>query len=81
VVGLPASLGRAQALVLELLPGEPLMSRDNLDSMQVPNVATGQHPGLDSLGIRAAALEAVAPSYLGRDQGPARLDPWRARRS
>ena len=81
VIGLPASLGRVQALALELLPGEPLMSRDNLDSMQVPNVATGQHPGLNSLGIRPAALEAVAPAWLGRNQGPARLDPWRARHS
>ncbi len=81
VIGLPASLGCAQAMALELLPGEPMMSRDNIDSMRVPNVATGQHPGLDSLGIRPAALEAVAPGYLGRDQGPARLDPWRARRS
>jgi uncharacterized protein YbjT (DUF2867 family) len=81
VLGLPALLGRLQAFALERLPGEPLMSRDNLDSMLVPNVATGQQPGLDSLGIRPAALEAVAPGYLARHQGPARLDPWRARRS
>jgi len=81
VVGLPASLGHVQAFALELLPGEPLMSRDNIASMQVPNVATGQHPGLDSLSIRPTPVEAVAPGYLGRDQGPARLDPWRARRS
>jgi NADH dehydrogenase len=81
VIGLPAGLGRLQALALELLPGEPLMSCDNLDSMQVPSITTGRHPGLDSLGIRPAALEAVAQTYLGHAQGPARLDPWRARRS
>ena len=34
------------------LPGEPLMSGDNIDSMKVPNVATGRLPGLESLGIR-----------------------------
>ena len=81
VIGLPDALARLQAFALECLPGEPLMSRDNLDSMRVPNVATGQHPGLDSLGIRASALEAIAPSYLAPAQGLARLDPWRARRS
>lgn len=80
VFGLPDALARLQALVLECLPGEPLMSRDNLDSMRVPSIASGQHPGLDSLGIRASALEAIAPGYLARGQGLARLDPWRARR-
>lgn len=80
VIGLPDALGRLQALALECLPGEPPMSRDNLDSMRVPNVATGQHPGLNALGIRASAVEAIAPGYLAPAQGPARLDPWRARR-
>ena len=78
VIALPAPLGRLQATVMELLPGEPLMSRDNLDSMRVANVATGTRPGLARLGIRPAAVEAIAPLYLGRDQGPARLDVWRA---
>ena len=54
-----------------------LMSRDNLLSLRVPNVASGELPGLEALGIRAAALEAVAPSYLSADQGPRRLDHWR----
>lgn len=68
---LPAALGRLQALAMECLPGEPLMSRDNLASMQVDNVASGQWPGLDSLGIRAASVHAIAPTYLNpaRDHG------------
>ena len=57
---------------MELLPGEPLMSRDNLDSMRVANVATGTLPGLARLGIRPAAVEAMAPLYLGTRSGPAR---------
>ena len=79
VIGLPAAFGRLQAAAMELLPGEPMMSRDNVDSMKVDNVASGQLPGLESLGIAAASLEAIAPLYLGRAEGPARLDPWRAR--
>jgi uncharacterized protein YbjT (DUF2867 family) len=68
VLALPGWAGRLQALMMELAPGEPLMSRDNLDSMKVDNVATGQVPGLDALGIRAAALEPIARDYLGRGQ-------------
>ena len=78
VIGLPAPLGRLQAAFMEMLPGEPLMSRDNLDSMRVANVATGGRPGLARLGIRPSAVEAIAPLYLRRDQGLARLDHWRA---
>lgn len=63
---LPMALGRLQALVMELAPGEPLMSRDNLDAMRVDNVATGQHPGLEALGITPASVHAIAPTYLGR---------------
>jgi uncharacterized protein YbjT (DUF2867 family) len=81
VLPLPSALGRLQALAMECLPGEPLMSRDNLDSMQVPNVASGHFPGLDSLGIKPAGLSSVAPDYLDRHSGVARLNRWRARRT
>ena len=75
---LPAALGRLQALAMEWLPGPTLMSRDNLDSMRVQNVATGTLPGLDALGITPTALEAVAPDYLSGRFGRARLERWRA---
>ena len=78
IVELPAWLGWLQAALMEWLPGEPLMSRDNLDSMRVANVASGDRPGLTRLGIQPAAVEAIAPLYLGQGQGPARLDVWRA---
>lgn len=69
VIPLPQSIGRVQAMAMECLPGEPLMSRDNLDSMRVDNVASGRWPGLDSLGIRPASVLAIAPSYLGQRGG------------
>ena len=65
VVGLPTVLARIQAFAMELAPGEPLMSRDNLDSMKVDNVASGKLPGLDALGISPRALGDIAPSYIG----------------
>ena len=75
---LPNALARLQALAMELLPGVPLMSRDNLDSMRVANVASGKLPGLAALAITPTALEAVAPGYLGATFGRARLERWRA---
>ena len=80
VFALPAGLARLQASLMELMPGEPLMSRDNLASMLVPNVATGRVPGLAALAITPASLDAVAPGYLAANQGIARLDRWRAGR-
>ena len=68
VIPLPMWMGRIQALMLELAPGPALMSRDNLDSMRIDNVATGLLPGLDSLGIKAAALRPIATEYLRSDQ-------------
>ena len=65
VIGLPDALARLQAWMMEMAPGQPLMSRDNLDSMKADNVASGQFPGLDALGIVPTALGAVAPFYLG----------------
>ena len=80
VLPLPEAIARLQAGLMELLPGEPLMSRDNVDSMRVPNVASGTLPGLDTLGITPAPVAAVAAGYLGGRSGPARFLPWRARR-
>lgn len=76
-IPLPAFAGRLQAMLMELLPGEPLMSRDNVDSMRVPNVASGRLPGLADLDIQATALEAVAPGYLGQAFNRGRYDRWR----
>jgi NADH dehydrogenase len=80
VFALPAPLAWAQAMMMEMMPGEPLMSRDNLASMQVPNVASGLLPNLETLGIKAQSIAAVVPSYLSGGQGCARLDSWRAQR-
>jgi NADH dehydrogenase len=78
VLPLPDALGRLQARLMELLPGEPLMSLDNVRSMQVPNIASGRLPGLQRLGIEPTALEAIGPRMLAADGEMARLNRWRA---
>jgi NADH dehydrogenase len=80
ILALPDGLARLQAMFFEMLPGEPVITRDNLDSMKVDNVV---HPSADNkvlttaaLGIKLTALEAVAPQYLAPPGG---LDVLRAR--
>ena len=73
VLKLPMALGRLQARMMELAPGAPLMSRDNLDSMQVDNIATPGVPGLIDIGIQPGALAALAPEFLRPDGGDAML--------
>jgi uncharacterized protein YbjT (DUF2867 family) len=77
ILPLPMAVGRLQALMMELAPGEPLMSRDNLAAMSVDNVATGQWPGLSSLGITPSSVHAIAPGYLGTRGGRSRLTEYR----
>lgn len=80
VIALPDSVARLQARIMELLPGEPLLSRDNLDSMKVDNVA-GEQPyrPAPELGIRATPLEPEAALYLAGLNARARLALYRAR--
>lgn len=59
IIGLGPRLSMLQARMLELLP-VPLMTRDNVRSMQVPNVCAEAFP----FGIEPAALETLAPSWL-----------------
>lgn len=59
IVGLGERMSYLQARMMELLPVK-LMSRDNVRSMRVANVADAKLP----FGIEPTPLEAVAPVYL-----------------
>jgi NADH dehydrogenase len=66
VLALPDWAARLEARLFELLPGEPMISRDNLDSMKTDNVVDPQTQALtaEALGIKLTSLEAAAPHYL-----------------
>ena len=64
VLALPDGIARLQARLMELAPGEPLLTRDNLDSMKVDNVAPAGWTPAPELGLAQASLESVAPTYL-----------------
>lgn len=71
VIGLPDWAAHMQARLFEMLPGDPVISRDNLDSMKTDNVVDPQTQALTAgaLGIKLTSLEAVAPYYLARGRG------------
>ena len=62
--GVPLWVGRLQAAMMALAPGVPMISADNLDSMQVDNVSQGHFPDLQALGITPSALAPIAQQYL-----------------
>lgn len=63
VISTPPPLSTLQALALELIPGGPLMSRDNLRSMSVDNVSDQPWPAFAQPA--PTAMETVTPSYIG----------------
>jgi len=76
IVGLPYPLAYLQAALMELAPGKPLMSRDNVRSLTVDNVASAPFPS-ELLGFEPTALEAVVPGYLAGDEFNATMSRYR----
>ncbi|HEU4621448.1 MAG TPA: complex I NDUFA9 subunit family protein [Burkholderiaceae bacterium] len=82
VLPLPDALARLQAWMLEHLPGTPLMSRDNLDSMRVDNVAPPGWTPPKELGLdRLVPLESgVTQTFAGTPEAALSQYRTRARR-
>ncbi|MEM9182145.1 MAG: complex I NDUFA9 subunit family protein [Pseudomonadota bacterium] len=76
VVGLPGFVSYLQALVMNLVPGKPF-STDNYRSLQLDSVS--EDNALEALGVTPTPLEAIAPTYLGRQQRAHRFDDARSR--
>ncbi|VVD65988.1 complex I NDUFA9 subunit family protein [Pandoraea terrigena] len=74
ILPLPERTARLQAILFEVMPGEPIITRDNLDSMRVDNVMSG--PLAPELGLIPNGLE-VAVDYLDGDSEARRLSDYR----
>ena len=75
IVPLGPALANLQARVMELLPG-PLLTRDNLASMQHDSVC--EHPFPREFDITPTPLEAIAPEYLAPVALHSRFETFRA---
>ncbi|SCK25267.1 complex I NDUFA9 subunit family protein [Vogesella sp. LIG4] len=78
VIGLPEGIAMLQATLMELLPGPTLLSRDNVRSLRVDNISSQPFPSA-LLGFTPAALESIAPQYLGAEESNRLLDRYRER--
>ena len=74
IFGLPDSLSRLQAALMDFVPGKPFSS-DNYKSLQTPN--TSSHNDLPRFGIRPATIESRVPAYLKQGHYQQRLDECR----
>ena len=76
VIALSEGWAYLQAGLMWLAP-QPMMSPDNLRSMQVDNVCTGSCNSV--AGWQPTALEAVAPTYIAGNNPKGKLDSFRFR--
>jgi len=81
VLGLPDAAAKTVAWMFEhLVPGEPIMSRDNLDSLKVDCIASRQpYWPAPELGIRPTPMEPEAVLYLAGLHPRTRFGGFRAR--
>lgn len=74
ILGLPDSLSRLQAQVMQWLPGKPF-TPDNYRSLRVDAVCRGAFPA--PFDISPASVESVVPYYLGKRNQQAAFDAIR----
>lgn len=75
IIGLNNTLSMAQASVMQLSP-LPLMTRDNIRSMQVDNIC--EEAIASELKVRPTSLEVIAPEYLLSSSPRASYDAFRS---
>jgi NADH dehydrogenase len=78
VIGLPDGLARLQARLFSILPGPPLISIDNIESMSVDNVMHGPiaaELGIVPVGIKAGMQDVESIRQERLDRGRARHAP------
>ena len=76
IIGLPDSLSRLQAYLMDFVPGKPFSS-DNYLSLQIEN--TSSTNGLRRFGIHPRSLKSIVPGYLEGTAHQHRLDEFRKR--
>ncbi|MDF2368774.1 complex I NDUFA9 subunit family protein [Sneathiella sp.] len=62
----PPSVMSFMARFMALAPGRPQLTPDQVKLLKEDNVASGEFPNLQDLGIQPATINAVVPDYLRR---------------
>ena len=63
LITLPFGLAKIQATFLSMMPN-PMLTRDQVESLKTDNVVTQDALGIDQFGIAPKALDLILPEYL-----------------
>jgi uncharacterized protein YbjT (DUF2867 family) len=74
LVSVPFWAAKIQGAFLQNLPGQ-LLTVDQVRSLSVDNVVSGDKPGLSELGIAPTPLDSVLPTYLDQYRPGGRFAP------
>lgn len=66
LVPVPFSVMSVMSVFMNLAPGRPQLTPDQVKLLQTDNVASGDLPGLSDLGITAGTVNGIVPEYLRR---------------
>lgn len=62
----PSAIMSVMAGFMALAPGRPQLTSDQVKMLQEDNVASGNFPNLEDIGIQPNTIDAVVPEYLRR---------------
>lgn len=65
-VALAKPIGQTFDLLTRFVPIAPPITADQVLLLQRDNVASGEHPGLEALGVTPTSLDVILPTYLWR---------------
>ena len=75
IIGLPDSVARVQAWLMDYVVPGRILSVDSFKSLAVASVCTEN--GLAALGIQAASMRVMLPTYLGAEDHQRELSSYR----
>jgi len=64
----PKSVMNMAGFFLQLIPGKPFLTTDQVKLLAADNVVAGDQGGFADLGIEPSALDAILPTYMTRYQ-------------
>lgn len=64
LVNLPFCLAKMNAFFLQMLPGKPMLTPDQVESLKTPNIVQEDVHILSELGIKPTAMDLILPEYL-----------------
>jgi NADH dehydrogenase len=62
-MSIPFPLAKVQATFLSLMP-QPLLTRDQVESLKTDTVVSDRAKGLPDLGVSQTAMDVILPTYL-----------------